>query len=133
MAPISTRNAESQSQIFPSEIAIRSKGLLKWAMAKRKKIESKEIFLGEWLKLDGIGPTEAAEIAGCTQGYISNISRGEKTNVNTLYLLRLSEHLGITVNDFFKKPPANAQIASLRAFSPEAQEFLLRPKKQKRA
>lgn len=101
-------------------------------MAKRKQIEPQEIFLGEWLNLAGIGPTEAAKIAGCTQSYISNISSGARGHINVLYLLKLSDDMGITVNDFFRKPPANAQIASLRAFSPEAQDFLLRPKRQKR-
>ena len=108
-------------------------GLLKCGMGKRKKVEPQEIFLGDWLNLDEFGPTEAAEIAGCTQSYISNISSGVRPNINVLYLLRLSEHLGVTVNDFFRKPPTDAHIASLRNFSPEAQAFLLRPKKKKRA
>lgn len=109
------------------------KGLLKCGMGKRKKVEPQEIFLGAWLKLDEIGPTEAAEIAGCTQSYISNISSGVRPNINVLYLLKLSEYLGVTVNDFFKQPPDDTHLASLRNFSPEAQAFLLRPKRKKRA
>lgn len=99
-------------------------------MGKRTPVEPQEIYLGAWLKLKGIGPTEAAKIAGCTQSYISNISRGEKDNVNALYLLRLSEHMGITVNDLFRKPPSEAQIAALSEFSPEARESLLRSKRK---
>jgi hypothetical protein len=73
-------------------------------MAKHKNIEPREIFLGDWLKAWGIGPTEAAKIAGCTQSYISNISRGVRPNVNALFLLRLSEHMRVNVNDFFRRP-----------------------------
>lgn len=100
-------------------------------MAKRNPQEIREIFLGDWLKRAGIGPTEAAKIAGCTQSYISNISSGARPNVNTLYLLPISEALGITVNDLFRKPPSEAQLAPMKALSPEAQEALLRPKRQK--
>jgi transcriptional regulator with XRE-family HTH domain len=108
------------------------RGLLKCGMAKRNAPASREIFLGEWLKREGLGPTEAAKIAGCSQSYISNISSGARSNINALFLLRLSEHLKININDFFQRPPPESQIAPLRSFSPEAREALLRPKKQKR-
>lgn len=131
-ATISPRNAKSQSKIFPPEISLPIKGLLKCRMAKRNAPEPEEIFLGEWLDRAGIGPTEAAKIAGCSQSYISNISSGARTNINALFLLKLSNHLNITINDFFRRPPSESQIASLKALSPEAQEALLRPKLQKR-
>lgn len=130
---ISGRNAKVKQEIFLLEMPLPIKDLLKCGMAKRKKIDPQEIFLGLWLDHAGIGPTEAAGIAGCTQSYISNISSGIRPHVNVLYLLKLSEHMGVTINDFFKKPPPNAQIISLRAFSPGAQEFLLRSKPKKRA
>ena len=101
-------------------------------MAKRTPPPPQEIFLGEWLERAGIGPSEAAKIAGCSQSYISNITRGAKTNINALYLLRLSETLGISVNDFFRKPPSQAQVASIAALSPEAQRMLLQPRRAKR-
>jgi transcriptional regulator with XRE-family HTH domain len=100
-------------------------------MAKRKTQKPREIFLGEWLKRKGIGPTEAARIAGCSQSYISNISSGLRTNINALFLLNLSEALEININDFFRKPPSEAEIASIKALSPEAQDALLRPRRQK--
>lgn len=106
------------------------RGFLQCDMAKRTNVEPQEIYLGAWLKLKGIRATEAARIAGCTQSYISNVSRGAKKNVNALYLLRLSEHMEITVNDLFRKPPSEAQIKSLSEFSPEAQESLLRSKRK---
>lgn len=107
-------------------------GLLKCGMAKKQTVEPREIFLGDWLKRWDIGPTEAARIAGCTQSYISNISRGARKNVNALILLPLTEKYGININDLFRKPPTEAQIASFKALSPEAQDALLRPKRQKR-
>lgn len=102
-------------------------------MAKRNPPPPREIFLGEWLKLWDIGPTEAAKIAGCSQSYISNISSGARPNVNALFLLRLSEHFEVSINDFFRKPPTEAQIASIQSLSPKAQDSLLRSRRLKRA
>lgn len=95
-------------------------------MGKKATPKPREIFLGDWLDRWEIGPSAAAKIAGCSQSYISNIKRGEKTNVNALYLLALSEHIGVTVNDFFRKPPPKAHLAEIQEFSPQAQGALLK-------
>ncbi len=87
---------------------------LQCGMGKRTKLEPREIFLGDWLDHFGIGPTEAAGIAGCTQSYISNISRGARDNVNVLYLLKLSEYLDVNVNDFFRPLPNQSQLAAIK-------------------
>ena len=74
-------------------------------MAKRSNTDAREIFLGDWLEHFEIGPTEAAKIAGCSQSYISNISRGARTNINALYLLKLSEYLEVNINGTVRKIP----------------------------
>ena len=106
-------------------------GLVKSGMGTRNAPEPREIFLGEWLELFGIGVTEAAGIAGCDQSYISNIIAGRKPNINTLYLLRLSEHMEININDFFRPLPSQSQIASLKRLSPRAQAAVLAQKRKK--
>lgn len=128
---ISTRNGKSQAEIFLGEISVPSGKLLQCGMAKRSDTEAREIFLGDWLAHFEIGPTEAAKIAGCTQSYISNISRGARTNINALYLLRLSEFLEININDFFRPLPSKAQIEPLKGLSPKAQAAILAPKRRK--
>lgn len=130
-ATISTRNEKSQSEIFLGEISVPSGKLLQCSMAKRSTTEAREIFLGDWLEHFEIGPTEAAKIAGCSQSYISNISRGARTNINALYLLRLSEYLEVNINDFFRPLPSQAQIAPLKGLSPKAQAAILAPKRRK--
>lgn len=102
-------------------------------MGKSSKPEAREIYLGEWLDRKGIGKSEAAAIAGCTQGYISNISRGARAHVNALYLLALSEKMDITVNDLFQPPPPTAHIESFARLSDKAQKAILAPKMQKTA
>lgn len=101
-------------------------------MAKHSSADTREIFLGDWLKEWNIGPTEAAKIAGCTQSYISNISRGARENINALYLLKLSEHMGVNINDFFRPLPSQAQLAPLKNLSPKAQATIL-ARSQKKA
>ncbi|XUM25085.1 helix-turn-helix domain-containing protein (plasmid) [Bradyrhizobium oligotrophicum S58] len=129
---ISGRNDSCQSEIFLGEMRALDNPPLKSSMAKRNAPPPREIYLGEWLQRAELGPTKAAEIAGCSQSYISNIMRGEKPNINVLYLLRLSEEIGISVNDFFRKPPSDSQLASLADLSPEAQEMLLRKRQARR-
>ena len=124
-ADISTRNAKSQPKIFPQEISLQTGDFLQCGMGKRTKPEPREIFLGDWLAHFEIGPSEAAEIAGCTQSYISNISRGVRPNVNALYLLKLSEHLDININDFFRPLPNQSHLAAMEKLSPKAQAALL--------
>ena len=130
-ATISTRNIKSQPQIFPSEMPLSSRDLVKFGMGTRTPPEPREIFLSEWLKLGGIGPSEAATVAGCTQGYISSICANTKQNINVLYLLKLSERLEITINDFYRKPLSHAQVAQLEQFSPQARAFLISRKRKK--
>lgn len=100
-------------------------------MGKVPKTAPREIFLGEWLDNFEIGRSEAARIAGCTQGYISNIARGARENVNALYLLRLSEHMHITINDFYRRPPSVTQLAPLADLSPAARQAVLDRKRRK--
>lgn len=125
---ISTRNAKCQPKIFPVEISGSNRPLIKCDMGKRTKPEPQEIFLGHWLKHFGIGPNQAAVIAGCTQSYISNISGGRRAHINALYLLRLSEEMGVTINDFFRPIPTQSQVAAFDQLSPQAQAALLRRK-----
>jgi hypothetical protein len=131
MPHISPRNAKSQPEIFPVEIVPFGGISLQCGMAKRSNGETREIYLGDWLEHFGIGATEAAQIAGCTQSYISNISRGARTNVNALYLLKLSEHMELNINDFFRPIPSQAQIASIKDLSPKAQDAVLARKRRK--
>jgi plasmid maintenance system antidote protein VapI len=84
-----------------------------------------DIHLAEWLEFFQVGPSEAARIAGCSQGYISNIMAGRKKDINVLYLLKLSDHFGITVNDFYRPLPSKAQLNTLKSLSPRAQASIL--------
>jgi hypothetical protein len=130
-ATISPRNGKSQPEIFLREISLPVDGLLQCTMAKRALSDVPDIYLGDWLDLFGVGYTEAGEIAGCGQSYISNIAAGRKSNINVLYLLRLSEHFGVNINDFYRPLPSKSQLAALDQLSPKAQAAVLSRKQQK--
>lgn len=130
-ATISTRNEKSQSKRFLVEMPAELACALRSRMGKKAKLSTPQMYLGQWLALKDIGPTRAAEIAGCSQGYISNIMRGAKTNINALYLFRLSEHMEITVNDFYREPLPTSQIERLGDYSQAAQKMLLNLKRRK--
>lgn len=128
---ISDRNTNVNSEIFPVEISLNINGLIKCDMGKSSRPEPREIYLGAWLRQKGVGVSEAARIAGCTQSYISNISGGKRPNINALYLLILSEHLEISVNDFFQPPPPVAHVESFKRLSEKAQKAILGRKARK--
>jgi hypothetical protein len=128
---ISTRNDKSQSEKFLVEIPVSGAVLLELGMGKHGKPEVRTIFLGDWLEHFQVGPSKAAEIAGCDQSYISNIIAGRKNNINVLYLLRLSEHFDLNINDFFRPLPHPSQIAALQGLSSKAQAAILNPKQKK--
>jgi len=129
---ISPRNHKSQPEIFPVEIAPVPIPKIEWAMGKHDNEDARPIYLGQWLEEFQMDNGKAAEIAGCDQSYISNIVANRKPNVNVLYLLRLSEEMGVTVNDFYRKLPGKASLAALKDLSPKAQATLL-ARSQKKA
>ncbi len=101
-------------------------------MPKPNEADVPEIQLGAWLDLFDIKVGEAAAIAGCGQSYISNIIANRKENINVLYLLKLSEYMGVTVNDFYRPLPSKSQLSALKSLSPKAQATLL-ARQQRRA
>jgi plasmid maintenance system antidote protein VapI len=128
---ISTRNEKCQEKIFLGEIAGSSLTSLHCDMAKKQAGTEPRIYLADWLEEFQIGPTEAAEIAGVTQGYISNIAAGRKDNINVLILLKLSEHMGVTVNDFYRPLPSRSQLNTLKDLSPKARAAILANERKK--
>lgn len=128
VSTISTRNDKSQPKKFLVEMCLCDAGELRWNMGKKSKKTPpppRPIYLGEWLELLGIGPSEAAKLAGCTQSYISNMMRGVKPNVNVQILLRLSEKIGITINDFYQRPPSPTTADQMASYSTTTQTTLL--------
>ena len=101
-------------------------------MGRKTDAAEPTIYLGDWLAEFEIDNGTAAEMAGCDQSYISNIVANRKTNINVLILLRLSEKMGVTVNDFYRPLPNRSQLAALKNLSPKAQAKLLE-KFQKKA
>lgn len=106
--------------------------IVKYRMAKRDDEEPPHIYLGQWLEFFETDVTAAAEAAGCTQSYVSNIIANRKPNVNVLYLLRISDLLEVTVNDFYRPLPRKSELQALKDLSPKAQAAILQ-KQRKRA
>jgi plasmid maintenance system antidote protein VapI len=90
-----------------------------------------QIFLGDWLEFFGLKVTEAAKIAGCSQGYLSNIIANRRTSINIKFLLKLSDHLGVNINDFYRRLPSKSQLNTLKNLSPKAQGAILERQQKK--
>ena len=128
---ISTRNDKSQPAIFPLGTSLPVNVLVTCDMAKKTDGTPPTIHLGDWLEFFETTVGEAAEIAGCNQSYISNIIAGRKLNVNVLYLLKLSDALGITINDFYRPLPNKSHLNALKNLSPKAQATILSRQEKK--
>ena len=84
-----------------------------------------QIYLGDWLEFFGLKVTEAARIAGCSQGYLSNIIANRRSSINIKILLKLSDHLGVNINDFYRRLPSRSHLIALKDLSPKAQAAIL--------
>jgi transcriptional regulator with XRE-family HTH domain len=82
----------------------------------------KPLFVGEWvagyLAKTKLQQEDLAESIGITDGYLSELMSGKKKNPSAHVLRALSEELGITINDFYKKPPSQSQMDRLKNLSP---------------
>jgi plasmid maintenance system antidote protein VapI len=125
VSDISPGNQICQAEIFPVEIVAVPAPAIDCSMGKKPDDTTPTIYLGDWLEEFGIDNGAAAEAAGCDQSYISNIVANRKANINVLFLFRLSESMGVTVNDFYRPLPSRSHLAALKNLSPKAQATLL--------
>lgn len=90
----------------------------------------KPLFVGEWVARfiiqTGRQQEDIAEAVGISDPYLSELMSGRKKNPSTHVLRALSEELGITINDFYHKPPSQAQLDRLKNLSPNDAAMLSR-------
>lgn len=128
---ISPGNDSRQPIIFPPGTVEPEKVPLKYVMGKHDEEAPPEIYLGQWLDFFETDVSEAAIAAGCTQGYVSNIIANRKPNVNVLYLLRISDLLGVTINDFYRPLPKKSELDAFKKLSPKAQTAILKKERRR--
>ena len=118
---------------FPAGMSHLISELVHCGMGKSPRLARRRIWINEWIAaIPGATQAEAAEAAGVSQPYLSNMGRGHKSNPSARIMLAISEYLGISVNDLYRSPPSQAAIESLGGLSPAARDVLLRqPKPQK--
>lgn len=91
----------------------------------------KPLFVSEWVaqwiaQRPGRQQTDLADEAGITDGYLSELMSGKKKNPSAHALYALSEAMGITINDFYQKPPTAAELERFRNLSPSDAAMLSR-------
>lgn len=102
-------------------------------MGKKGKPIPRDLYLGEWMEFFDVGPVELSKAAHCSSSYVSNIKGERRADVNVLFLLPISEHLGVSVNDLYTRPPSKVQIAEFQPYSKVAQASILERIRQKRS
>jgi transcriptional regulator with XRE-family HTH domain len=86
----------------------------------------KPLYVGEWVAQSGRQQEDIADRTGITDAYLSELISGKKKNPSAHVLRALSEELGITVNDLYRKPPSAAQLDRLKNLSPSDAATLAR-------
>lgn len=85
----------------------------------------RKLYLQEWLEVTGHEQGGAAASAGVDASYISNLVAGRKPNPSAHVLLAISEYLGVTVNDLYRRPPPESSLTALSELSPGARSILI--------
>jgi transcriptional regulator with XRE-family HTH domain len=65
----------------------------------------------------GKKPVDLARNVHIGESYVSSLVSGKKKGTPTL-LLEISEWLGITVNDLYRRPPSRDAVASVEEMTP---------------
>lgn len=76
------------------------------------------LHVGEWVAQSGRQQEDIADASGIGNAYLSELISGKKKNPSVHVLRSLAEELGITINDFYRKPPTGAQRERLKNLSP---------------
>lgn len=88
------------------------------------------LHVGEWvaqyMTQSGRQQEDIAEAVGITDAYLSELMSGKKKNPSAHVLRAISEELSITINDFYRKPPSQAQRDRLKNLSPSDAATLTR-------
>jgi transcriptional regulator with XRE-family HTH domain len=85
----------------------------------------KKLHLGEWLARLNVKQADLARDVDITESYLSKLISGKKVNPAISLLLKISDRLGITVNDLYKPPPSISALDDLKNFSQAAVQQLL--------
>lgn len=88
------------------------------AMARGSAKFFKPLYIGEWVLQSRRQQEDIADKVGITDAYLSELMSGKKKNPSVHLLRALADELGITINDFYHKPPTAAQMERLKNLTP---------------
>ena len=77
------------------------------------------LHLGPWLARLGRKPSEIAKAVGVGESYLSLLISGDKKNPSGALLLAISEELGISVNDLYRRPPEHDVTDAITQLRPD--------------
>lgn len=87
-------------------------------MARSSTRHYQPLFIGEWVLQSRRPQEEIADKVDITDAYLSELVSGRKKNPSVHILRVLADELGITINDFYRKPPSASQLERLKNISP---------------
>ena len=86
-------------------------------MAKKSPHPPKKHFLGPWLARLKIKKVWLAQQLDTTEGHISNLCSYKK-GASLQLMLRISDAIGVPMNDLYRMPPRREEVEALQSFNP---------------
>lgn len=88
-------------------------------MARSPRPQYRPLFIGPWIIRLGRKPSEIAKAVGVGESYLSLLISGDKKNPSGALLLAISEELGISVNDLYRRPPSQEVTDAVTTLRPD--------------
>lgn len=88
------------------------------------------LYLGGWLDRLGLKQNAVAVAAQIGKAYMSQLCSGKRDDPKAAVLYRISEAIGVVMNDLYKPPPPRMDVARLRQYDPRTLDRLLEQKPQ---
>jgi transcriptional regulator with XRE-family HTH domain len=111
------------------EIVAPKRGFLQSGMAKKPPKQFRQLYVGEWIEAAGVPQKDVVKATGISQGYISNMSGGRRSNPSAEYLYRISDFIGVAMNDFYVKPPEKSDVEWIGKLSSKTRDALFNKRK----
>lgn len=86
---------------------------------KRSKREFRKLYIGPWLARLDRKPSDVAKKVGVTEGYLSLIISDERKNPSHSLLFDLARELGISIDDFYRRPPEREVTERITKLRPD--------------
>jgi transcriptional regulator with XRE-family HTH domain len=91
---------------------------MKKPLQKRPRPEYVPVFLAEWIEKLNKRPVDLVDAGVISEGYLSLLRNGGRTNPSPGKLKQIGDYLGIDWRDMYRRPPSNEAVDEVEGLGP---------------